>query len=368
MPLAAKLWDEIRSTAKSYGANHRGSRFFDDLDSYVAFKRDTDGATLALEQVDFEDFMRYLDIEHFLRLRGKDTWSDDGNESTVVVKHLIGKILSRHMTSIDKVPELYLEFARRLDISDTVFTFNYDTLLERALEAVGKPYRLVPIRFKSVNADGSGTIDSDTKEVTILKVHGSIDWFDEAPYERLREIFRQQGAKHDPQDVIFSRHAELQLERVVGSPYPSDDPMASVVRTRNLRALHEEDLLFRATPRLLAPSATKLLYATRLGDFWRGWGSGGRYNYGMSIIGFSLPLHDDYARQILHALVTTYQKLDTGKADSIGITKSPLTIVNYFADNEAQQKFSEHYRFVDWEKTRLFGNGFDFDCLDAVFA
>ena len=78
--------------------------------------------------------MAYLDVEHHLSLRGSDTWSDDGNETTIVTKYLIAQILMRHTLSLKCVPELYTEFARRLDPSDTVITFNYDTMLERALD------------------------------------------------------------------------------------------------------------------------------------------------------------------------------------------------------------------------------------------
>ncbi len=368
LPLASDLWRQITDAVKVYGKDTRAHKFFNDLDSYITFKRDTEGVSLTPDAVDFEDFMRFLDIEHYLGLRGGDTWSEDGNEATVVVKHLIGKILARQMINLKTVPDLYIEFAKRLQPGDTVFTFNYDTLLERALEAVDKPYRLVPSRYKTVDEFG-GTIDSDVEEVSILKVHGSIDWFDRAPFDRAKTIWARNGNPNEPDDVIFSRSATLGLEPIVGSPYPDSDPLKTVYRARNLAKLHETDLLFRATPRLLAPSATKLLYASRLSDFWAGWGrGGGRFNYGMSVVGFSLPLHDDYARQILHSLVKTYQHFDNGKPDDLGHRRSPLVIVNYFKNSEAETEFKERYRFVDWSKTKLFGSGFGNDCLDAIFA
>lgn len=367
-PLASELWWQIRNAAKAYGQDTRAHEFFNDLDGYIAFKRDTEGASLHPDSVDFEDFMRFLDIEHYLGLRGGDTWSEDGNEATVVVKHLIGRILALHMIKLKTVPDLYLDFARRLEPNDTVFTFNYDTLLERALEAVGRPYRLVPMRYKAVDAYG-GTVDTDAEEVAVLKVHGSIDWFDRTPFDRVKAIWADQATRGEPQDIIFSRAAKLGLEPLTGDPYPDSDPLKTVFRARNLAALHEIDLLFHATPRLLAPSATKLLYASRLSDFWRGWGRGGGcFNYGMSIIGFSLPPHDDYARQVLHSLVTTYQHFDNGRPDSLGHQRSPLVIVNYFTNPKTEAAFKEHYRFVDWSKTTVFGNGFGQDCLDAIFA
>ena len=47
------------------------------------------------------------------------------------MKTLIGEILAERMPA--EVPELYLKFARILKPEDYVLTFNYDTLLERAL-------------------------------------------------------------------------------------------------------------------------------------------------------------------------------------------------------------------------------------------
>ena len=367
MPLARPLWEEIAETAKAYGSNHRGKKFFEDLNAYIAFKNETDGTDVNLSNVDFEDFMRYCDLEHFLGLRGGQTWSKDGNEATVVVKHLIGKILSRYMVELKNVPEIYLDFARRLEPNDTVFSFNYDTLLERALDHVGKPYRLVPTRYKYVSPDGGGVVDSNTREITLLKVHGSIDWFDRQQFDRMRAMYAKDKVDGEPVDAVFSRRAALELEALAQGPYPEADPLKSVYRVRNLKVLHENDLIFRSTPLLVAPSSAKLLYFSRLGDLWNGWGQGGYYNYGMSIIGFSLPDHDDYARQILYNLVTTYQRQNQEK-DDLGRQKSPLTIVDYFANSQSEAKFRQRYRFVDWSKTRLFGHGFGPDCLDAVFS
>jgi hypothetical protein len=134
-----------------------------------------------------------------------------------------------------------------------------------------------------------------------------------------------------------------------------------------LKALYAKNLLFMATPRILPPSATKLLYATQLNDFWRGIGSAGYYNYGMAIIGFSLPLHDDYARQILYGLVTNYQRYNWEKHE-LGGTKAPLAIVDFFPDAASEEGFRERYRFVDWSRANLNGNGFNLASLDTIFA
>lgn len=364
-PLATDLWKEIRETAGRFPEDHRAYRFNYDLDHYIEFRRETEGVVQTPENVDFEDFMRFLDVEHYLGLRGSDTWSEDGNEGTIVTKFLIGKILARHVNALTNVPELYLEFARRLQLRDTVITFNYDTLLERALDVIAKPYRLFPTRFNSVN-ELDGIVDDSRDEVVILKVHGSVDWFDRSDFER-QIAWRKKRKAPPPEDIIFSHESALGLERLVDGPRFGRDPLRNVYRAKNLKALYAKDLLFRATPRILPPSATKLLYATRMNNFWEGMGKAGYYNFGLAIIGFSLPAHDDYARQILHALVTNYQQHNWDK-DVFGRKKTPLAIIDFFPDALSEARFRERYRFVDWSRADLSGRGFEFGSLDKIFA
>jgi hypothetical protein len=316
--------------------------------------------------------MRFLDVEHYLRLRGGGTWNDDGNEGTIVAKFLIGSILARHANALKEVPKLYREFAQRLELRDTVITFNYDTLLERALDAVGKPYRLFSARFNS-----DGTVDtSRDDEVVVLKVHGSIDWFDRTNFEHQIAWYEKQmmqmeplaagdGVKAPPLEaIIFSHERALDLERLVDSPRYDTDPLKNVYRAKNLKALYAKNLLFRATPRILAPSAAKLLYATRINDFWEGMKNAGHYNLGMAIIGFSLPAQDQYALQIIYKCVTNYQRYNWDKP---GLEKKPLAIVDFLPDVASKARFRERYRFVDWTRADLNGNGFDIASLDKIF-
>lgn len=364
LPLATDLWKEIREAAARFPADHRAHKFNKDLQAYIEFRKDADGCTLSPETVDFEDFMRFLDVEHYLALRGGDTWSSDGNEGTVVTKYLIGKILARHVNALKTVPDLYIQFAQRLEPRDIVFTFNYDTLLERSLDAIRKPYRLFTYRYESVD-ELSGTLNTDDSEVVILKVHGSIDWFDRTNFERQIAYNQRLGAP-PPKDVIFSSAHALGLEPIVDGPRSSDDPLRNVYRARNLEALYEKKLLFLATPRILPPSAAKLLYASQSNDFWRGVGQAGYYNFGLAIVGFSLPQQDEYARQIIYGLVTQYQRFRQAEKD-FGMTKSPVTIVDFFHDAASEARFRERYRFVDWSNARLIGKGFNNASLDKIF-
>ena len=85
----------------------RAGQFRDDLEEYIKFRTECDGKEITPNEVDFEDFMAFLDVEHYLGLRGSDTWSSDGNESQVAVKTLIGEILTAVMPTQDSIPKIY---------------------------------------------------------------------------------------------------------------------------------------------------------------------------------------------------------------------------------------------------------------------
>ena len=57
---------------------------------------------------------------------------------------------------------------------------------------------------------------------------------------------------------------------------------------------------------ILSPSHMKIVYATPFMDFWNGLGQAGGYNLGISIIGFSLPEHDDYIKISLYKMIGNY--------------------------------------------------------------
>ena len=230
---------------------------------------------------------------------------------------------------------------------------------------MGKPYRLFPTRFESVS-EQSAISGDDRDEVVVLKVHGSIDWFDRKRFESREQLHLREKAP-PPSDVIFSHPDELGLQPVVDGPRFDNDPLKSVYRVKNLEALIKKNAMFMATPRILPPSAAKLLYSNQIGDFWNGMNRAGSLNFGVAIIGFSLPAQDEYARQIIYALVTNCQRVQWGE-EVFGMTKTPLVLVNYFSNEDDELAFQERYRFVNWERATLHGEGFNLATLDSIFA
>jgi len=363
LPIANELWQQILArTGTLWG---RASKFNADLDDYISYRRDCDGVELTRDSVDFEEFLGFLDIEHYLGLRGSDTWSTDGNEGQVVVKTMIGEILAECMPSPDAIPELYLEFARRLQPHDYVLTFNYDVLLERALDAVGKPYRLFPHRYKSIGRTAN-IIDSSKDEVTVLKLHGSIDWFDKSDYLEMEQDFRKQGATISPTHPVFNSNIDWGIRHLLDGPRSPRDPLLNMHRVANIEVLYRRQILFLATPWILTPSTNKVIYASPLSEFWDGLGRSGGTNFGMAIIGYSLPRHDHYARQAIYSLVTNYQQANWGK-DFFGLRKTPLVLVDCRPSADSVAEYRDNYRFVDYEKATLCLNGFDAAAIDKVF-
>jgi hypothetical protein len=253
-----------------------------------------------------------------------------------------------------------------LEPGDVVITFNYDTLLEEALDAVGKPYRLFPTRFRAVrNGTGISVSEDNRDEVVVLKMHGSIDWFDRTQFQLKEEEHGRRGID-PPNHIVFSHADELRVQPLIDGARSESDPLRTVYRVRNLKALYNKTIIFRATPRMLPPSSMKIVYAKEVGNFWSSVAPGGELRSGMAIIGFSLPPQDEYARQIVYSLVKEYQRLDLG-ATPLGTKRAPLALISKFTTESETRDFRERYRFVDWERTTLDGGGLALGTLDFIF-
>ena len=365
LPLGDELWGRILKRTKSLWG--RASMLRDDIDKYIEYRRDCDGVELTRETMNFEEFLGFLDIEHFLGLRGSDTWSRHGNEGQVVIKTLIGEILASQLPQKDDIPELYFEFCRRLQPNDYILTFNYDVLLERALETIEKPFRLFPTRYESVSKN-SGIVDTSKNEIIILKLHGSIDWFDKNHYLDSVNTYKEQGAKFLPTHPVFNsnRNSDLGLIQILDGPRHDDDPLLNMYRVSDVEGLYKQQILFHTTPWILSPSTNKIIYASAFRDFWNGLGISGMTNFGMAIIGYSLPRHDIYARQAIYSLVKNYQNICWDEEVS-GLKKSPLVLVDYKTTKDEQNEFKRDYRFVDFTKAHLHISGFNMEAIDKIF-
>lgn len=362
LPLASELFAEVRRSIELHDG--RDTKFQRDVEEYLRYRNACDGVDLEESAIDLEQFMSFLDIEHFLGLRGSDTWSQEGNESQLMIRKAIGTVIHNRTPAIDRLPDAYYRFAERLSPHDTVITLNYDIILERALEYVGKPYRLFPSRFKSIGRQSS-VVDSDIEEVTVLKLHGSVDWFDNRPFLELKETLLEQGVTEPPSHTVFKKPEYYGAEPLVQGPRPLDDPLLHIHRIRDVDSFYLQDRGFNA-PFILSPSHVKFVYAKPLLSFWNGMGRSGGYNLGISVIGFSLPQHDEYIRIGLYQMISNYQHL-WWKQKLLGVLKDKVRLVDLCSDSEAIAKYKARYSFVDPARAEYMFEGFSNDAVEFIF-
>jgi len=311
--------------------------------------------------------MAFLDVEHYLGLRGSDTLSDDGNETQILVKTLIGQILTERTPQMGKIPDIYLRFAEMLQPNDLVLTFNYDVLLERALETVGTPFRLFPERYSIIH-DGYAPFaecDNSHEEVIVLKLHGSVDWFDRKRYRKFDDYRVAEGLPAGHFHPVFGPERNLHTVPVVDGPRFPDDPLREMHRVLNVEELYRGSSLSLAPPSLLSPSSAKILYSRKQRDFWWGLSQWGFLNFGMSIIGFSLSGADDYVRQVLYRIVKNYQN-SYWKDGVLDRKKSPLVLVDFRRSAKDKEDFRRRYAFVNWSRARTYFNGLDQKALELL--
>lgn len=364
LPLGGELWQEIRSRLRSTSS---AAKFDRAVEKYQAYQRECHGSEISRDEIDFEDFLAFLDVEFHLGLRGSDTWSSAGNEVQLMVKWTIGKILTERTPVGDDIPDLYLKFARQLQPGDHVLTFNYDTLLERALDRAAIPYRLFPHRYEKTGFF-SHTIDNSRDEVVVIKLHGSVDWFDRARHLEMWDGYRAMGLEEEPDHPVFNTDLNLTVVPILDGPRPSEDPLLDMYRVEDVERVYSTSNWWETVPWILPPSRAKIFYTSRIAEFYSGLGQAGGWNLGCAIIGFSLSEQDEYARQVLWRVVKNYQ--ESWWSDDLlgdGRVKTPLALVDLRESREAQEEWRENYRFVDWDRASVSLQGFDEDSLKTIF-
>ena len=232
---------------------------------------------------------------------------------------------------------------------------------------MGIPFRLYTDRYKP-NPLGKGMlVDQEKKEVMVLKLHGSIDWFDRTDYSQLEKNRIENGLPPGTEDLVFGELQRFQATPLLEGPRFPDDPLREMYRVKDIERLYRSNPLFLATPSLLNPSSMKILYSQMLRDFWWGLGNVGAMNFRMAIIGFSLPSQDEYARQVIYRLVRNYQSVSWDKTwDDVGHKKTPVVLVDFRSTAEEEKAFRQRYAFVDWSKAQSCFSGFGENALDIL--
>lgn len=366
LPLADELFREVRRRVKNlYGGDNPLER---DIKYYLGYLQNAEGFNGTADDIKIEKLLSFLDVEHYLGLKGSDTWSSDGNQTQLLVRHTIGYVL-QDRTPKD-IPDMYKQFAKKLNPSDLILTFNYDTLLEQALESVSNPYRLFPSRYSEVNV-AYATVDYSKEEVTVLKMHGSIDWFDKTSYNHHVKTATEYPFPYDVKHPIFGANAIAQPEPIVDGPRFEDDPLLQIYRVKNPANIYNGSTQYwECPPFLLNPSHNKLLYSKPLIEFWTGLGrSGGSLNLGLGIIGYSLPDYDDYACQTIYKIARNYQHFEPDfQLD--GRAKQPVRILDFRPTTKAKTELRKRYQFMekDRKRTQYWYKGLSSDGIEWFLA
>lgn len=339
------------------------------LERYRRYLLDTTDASP--EPIDVEQFCAFLDHEHVLGLRGSDTWSDQGNEDQLMLRWGIGAALHHATPPVANLPAPYLHFASELRPGDCVVTFNYDRVLEDALEAVGTPYRRFPMRYSACHALHA-EVDSarNQLEVLILKVHGSIDWVDRSGFERLRHELVRSGTDESfwRRNLLFGDQPLTASRPLVEGPRPEDDPLRSVMVLDDLDAYYGNlSVWHHAAPLILAPSAVKLLYGPPIRALWRGMPLHAWAWSGLGIVGYSLPPADPYARQVLWSIGSSYGATFSDPGWSLS-PKQRIKVIDCRKTVEDTRALRESYRFLDPSITDYLLDGFGYHAVTELFS
>jgi hypothetical protein len=360
LPLGTELYSAVRETILAqYG---RETKFSRDVHSYLRYCESCGISGQTEESVDLESLMAYLDIEHYLGLRGSDTWSLEGNESQLMIRKAIGQVIQSRTP--DRLPDFYYRFAENLSLNDIVLSLNYDLILETALRAVGKSFRRYPYRHEEIRQHTS-VVDNDVEELVLLKLHGSIDWFDNREYLELEQLLRLQGSNRPPHHSVFADPARYRARPLVDGPLPDGDALCHIHWIEKVGEFYERDGGFNA-PYILSPSHVKFVYAQPILSFWRGLGRIGGYNLGLSIIGFSLPPHDEYIRIAIQQMVSNYGSWWT-EGMPAGAVKDYTRFVDCRPSEAQVTEYLERYRFADRDKSRFFFDGFGPEAVGFLF-
>lgn len=292
--------------------------------------------------------------------------TNDGNETQHVVRNLIGRILHNHgQQKLKEIFPVYERFVKLLKPGERIMSFNYDTLLESLLEEFEIPYRLVPNRFEEIHEMG-GTLSREVeREIILLKMHGSIDWFDDQEYQKHANHRRKSGLPPNKTSHVIFLNKEIYFpEKIVGEPYHLSSDLNRIYRAKNLETFFEKTPSPLISPLILTPSNFKILYSQPLRDFWYGLAKSGIFE-SLVIIGYSMPKHDEHIRQVLYKISDTYHRFIPSDWMT---TKTDLRIVDFRKTWHSKRDLKRNYRFLHWEGVKTYLKGLDKQAVEFIFS
>jgi len=319
-----------------------------DIQRYLDYYNRSNRKEIKEDDINLEDFISFLDIEHFLKLAGKNHWSDAGNQSQLAIKNIIARLLHREKGNIQNW-DLYEKFCRSLLPGDIIITFNYDTILETVLDFLNNEYVFSPDEYYMRKTASSGI------PILILKLHGSIDWYSITPYIKRLENLQNADTFYDYNHPIFSHSHDFMPKRVFRYLSDKTSSLKQIYKIDKIREVQDGIPSVTDAPFIISPSYSKIVYLNEILDLWFGLNDWGNHCSSFTIIGFSLPQHDEYLRQVIFNILENYQNQE----DLNGIYKKPpLRFIDKITNDSDLERLKSRYSFLDFNNLELFRNGF----------
>ena len=310
------------------------------------------------QQIDLERVLAYSHRKHYLRLLGSDEYFEHGSCSITAVRTAIQRILIQKTPSA--IPALYRKFANRLCPNDVVLTFNYDTLLEQTFDEIDKLYTLTPEWWLKSNSSGKKPMYVD-----LLKLHGSIDWYDRHYHDEAMCWHNDEGHDVPNRDPIFGPNPSVPSECLSRGPAEEHGShiLPRVFRVPNHTDYFpiEGDLGAHVVPYILPPAHDKLLGYDAILDLWENLHRTLDVISSIVVIGYSFPPYDSYAYEALGRLLVEYQC--RGDVTNWEQRRVPIQFVT-LADSERQAL--KPIPFLDPAKTRVWNEGFSTSSLNWI--
>lgn len=311
--------------------------------------------------LNLESVLAYSHRKHFLKLIGSDEYFEHASRAIASARPIIQEILSKAIDPSSK--GLYERFCSALTPHDLVMTFNYDTVLEDALDNLGKPYSLSPEWWIDDKKRGVSSREYKAEFVDVLKLHGSIDWYDRRYYDDVCARRRSIGVDVPDKDPLFGRDAWIPVEPLNRGEVLDgcgDGLLSCVYRVPNHRKyLQFLSGSFMVVPFLLPPAYDKILGNDPIRELWSNMHRTMDSFSVIVIIGYSMPPYDNYAYESLGKLILDYQS--GGDKNYWSQPRTPLQIIT-MANSE--KDVLEGIPFLDPNRTRIWIEGFSEDAIE----
>ncbi len=112
-------------------------------------------------EINFANLCTFLEYIELREYGGGERFSDNGSREKLAFRFYLAKAIINSMPKPHNIPQLYLDFAKQLRKDDVIITFNWDPLLELAIENAGRSYSY---SYR------------DRADIVIHKFHGSVNW------------------------------------------------------------------------------------------------------------------------------------------------------------------------------------------------